>query len=210
MAGEQVWDESVVDIETFVINPDLGQYRIYIPYPQTGQILRYDPTADGGGFSGCSSPHTTDPLPDGEHTFEVRALNPAAKPDPTPAFRTFTVDTLALHLRAKKQALRKRLTFFATANVDSTMVAIGKAIKKTTTALASNQETKVQVKLKRATRERLQKKLDEKGKAKVKITATVARGIFDFLRLGVSGGRALATYGHVIATNDSQDIFVDI
>jgi hypothetical protein len=51
VAGEQVWDESVVDIETFVINPDLGLYRIYVPYPQTSQILRYDPTADGGGFS---------------------------------------------------------------------------------------------------------------------------------------------------------------
>jgi hypothetical protein len=51
VAGEQVWNESVVDIETFVINPDLGFYRIYIPYPQTGQILRYDPTADGSGFS---------------------------------------------------------------------------------------------------------------------------------------------------------------
>ena len=51
VAGEQVWNESVVDIETFVINPDLGFYRIYVPYPQTGQVLRYDPTADGSGFS---------------------------------------------------------------------------------------------------------------------------------------------------------------
>ncbi|MEP7158830.1 MAG: hypothetical protein ABI797_05345 [Chloroflexota bacterium] len=51
VAGEQVWDESVVDFETFVINSDLGFYRIYVPYPQTSQVLRYDPTADGSGFS---------------------------------------------------------------------------------------------------------------------------------------------------------------
>jgi hypothetical protein len=51
IAGEQVWDESVVDFETFVINADTGFYRIYVPYPQTSQVLRYDPTADGSGFS---------------------------------------------------------------------------------------------------------------------------------------------------------------
>ena len=28
-----------------------GLYRLYVPYPPSGQILRYDPTADGGGFS---------------------------------------------------------------------------------------------------------------------------------------------------------------
>jgi hypothetical protein len=51
VAGEQVWNDAVVDIETFVINADQGLYRIYVPYPATSQILRYDPTADGSGFS---------------------------------------------------------------------------------------------------------------------------------------------------------------
>jgi serine/threonine protein phosphatase PrpC len=51
LSGDQVWDDSVVNIECFVINPDQGLYRIYVPYPKTSQILRYDPTADGGGFS---------------------------------------------------------------------------------------------------------------------------------------------------------------
>jgi hypothetical protein len=51
LSGDQVWDDSVVDIQTFVINPDQGLYRIYVPYPASSQILRYDPTADGGGFS---------------------------------------------------------------------------------------------------------------------------------------------------------------
>ena len=34
-------------------------------------------------------------LAQGPHTFEVRALTPPAAPDPTPASRTFTVDTIA-------------------------------------------------------------------------------------------------------------------
>ena len=51
VAGDQQWGEDVVDIETFAINADQGLYRLYVPYPPSGQILRYDPTADGGGFS---------------------------------------------------------------------------------------------------------------------------------------------------------------
>ncbi len=51
VAGDQVWGADVVDIETFVINADQGLYRIYVPYPTAQQILRYEPTADGSGFS---------------------------------------------------------------------------------------------------------------------------------------------------------------
>ena len=35
---------------------------------------------DGGGYSTCSSPFATDPLPDGPHTFEVRATDEAPTP----------------------------------------------------------------------------------------------------------------------------------
>jgi hypothetical protein len=41
----------VPDIETFVIDPDQGLYRLYVPYAPQSQVLRYEPTADGGGFS---------------------------------------------------------------------------------------------------------------------------------------------------------------
>lgn len=51
VAGDQVWGPGVVDIGTFVINADQGSYRIYVPYPSAQQILRYEPTADGSGFS---------------------------------------------------------------------------------------------------------------------------------------------------------------
>ena len=50
VAGEQVWTDNVVDIETFLTNPEQSLYRLYVPFPPSDQILRYDPTADGGGF----------------------------------------------------------------------------------------------------------------------------------------------------------------
>ena len=50
---------------------------------------------DGGGWGECSAPHTAGPLADGGHSFDVRATDPAGNPDPTPASRSFTVDTTA-------------------------------------------------------------------------------------------------------------------
>ena len=48
---------------------------------------------DGGSFVSCASPHTTAPLMDGAHTFRVRAIDAAGNVDPTPATRSFTVQT---------------------------------------------------------------------------------------------------------------------
>lgn len=48
---------------------------------------------DGGSYAACSSPHITQGLADGPHTFAVRATDPAGNTDPTPASRSFTVDT---------------------------------------------------------------------------------------------------------------------
>lgn len=44
-------------------------------------------------FTECTSPHTTAALTDGPHTFEVRAIDVLVQADPTPATRSFTVDT---------------------------------------------------------------------------------------------------------------------
>lgn len=53
----------------------------------------FECSVDGGAFSSCSSPHRIGPLSDGTHTFRVRATDKAATTDPTPAKRSFTVDT---------------------------------------------------------------------------------------------------------------------
>ncbi len=46
-------------------------------------------------FQPCGSPKSYGPLPDGSHTFEVRATDSVGNTDPTPASRGFTVDTAA-------------------------------------------------------------------------------------------------------------------
>ena len=48
---------------------------------------------DGGGWSPCSSPRSYAGLAEGLHTFDVRATDVAGNTDPTPATRTWTVDT---------------------------------------------------------------------------------------------------------------------
>jgi hypothetical protein len=52
---------------------------------------------DTDAFAACSGPaaaHTTGPLTDGQHTFEVRATDALGNLDASPASRTFTVDAV--------------------------------------------------------------------------------------------------------------------
>jgi hypothetical protein len=49
---------------------------------------------DSGSYGACSSPNTITSLADGSHTFDVRAIDVYGLADPTPASRTFTVDTV--------------------------------------------------------------------------------------------------------------------
>ena len=50
---------------------------------------------DGEPFVSCGTPFVASGLADADHTFEVRATDAAGNTDPTPARRTFTVDTAA-------------------------------------------------------------------------------------------------------------------
>jgi hypothetical protein len=49
---------------------------------------------DGSAFAGCTSPKSYSSLSQGNHTFRVRAINTAGKPDPYPASRSWFVDTV--------------------------------------------------------------------------------------------------------------------
>ena len=48
-----------------------------------------------GAFEPCTSPRTVGPLTDGDYTFAVRARDAAGNIDPTPATRSFAVNTVA-------------------------------------------------------------------------------------------------------------------
>ncbi len=48
---------------------------------------------DAGAFEACTSPRTYGGLPDGAHTFSVRAKDAAGNVDPSEATRGFTIDT---------------------------------------------------------------------------------------------------------------------
>jgi hypothetical protein len=105
--------------------------------------------------------------------FRVVTTTPSVPPpNPLPPPGGGAPEPLTLDLKAKKQELRKKIKFSATASAASSLVATGKAIKETTKQLAANEKTKVKAKLKRKARNRLEEKLEESGKAKVKVKGT--------------------------------------
>ncbi|MGH3088823.1 MAG: calcium-binding protein, partial [Rubrobacteraceae bacterium] len=61
--------------------------------PDSTFECRLDST-DEAHFDPCRSPLKTGRLAEGEHTFEVRAIDPSGNADQSPASRAFTVDTV--------------------------------------------------------------------------------------------------------------------
>ena len=87
--------------------------------------VAYECRVDDKPFAACESPETTAPLSDGQHAFELRAIDGGGNVDPTPASRTFTVDTEALvtGITAGPSGLTNDATptfSFATSDPDST------------------------------------------------------------------------------------------
>ncbi len=55
-------------------------------------VARFECRVDGGEFATCESPAAVGALPEGEHTFEARAVDGVGLTDATPAKVTFMVD----------------------------------------------------------------------------------------------------------------------
>ena len=53
----------------------------------------FECSLDGAAFAACDSPLTYAAVADASHTFEVRATDSLGNTDPTPASRTWTIDT---------------------------------------------------------------------------------------------------------------------
>jgi hypothetical protein len=64
-------------------------------FSSNGAATGFECTLDSAPFEACLSPTAYAGLADGPHTFEVRAMDGSGAPDPTPASRSWTVDTLA-------------------------------------------------------------------------------------------------------------------
>src|SRR3954447_1338588 len=67
-------------------SPDLG-------FVASQPDATFECQLDGGGRGLCTSPKHYTGLAESSHTFQVRAIDPAANVDPTPASATWTVDT---------------------------------------------------------------------------------------------------------------------
>ena len=101
-------DASPAHYEWSVIAPPAPETRIdagpsgTVSEDRVGFLFSGEGTVDGfecrldsdspEDWASCASPRSLSGLADGEHAFEVRAVN-AGGPDPTPASRTWTVDT---------------------------------------------------------------------------------------------------------------------
>jgi hypothetical protein len=84
-------DTSITSGPTGLINDNTPEFG----WDSTSDAAKYECRVDNAPFVECESPKTTAALSDSEHTFELRAIDDAGNVDPTPAKRTFTVDTTA-------------------------------------------------------------------------------------------------------------------
>ncbi len=90
------WTIDLTAPDTFIdsnpANPaDSGSASFSFFGDEPGCVLQCQ--LDGSGWAACSSPKDYAGLADGYHTFQVRAIDPAGNPDPSPANYSWKIDT---------------------------------------------------------------------------------------------------------------------
>jgi hypothetical protein len=80
--------------------------------PAPGTEVTLECRLDGGAWftAGCDGDYTTANLPEGNHTFDVRAIDAAGNVDPTPATSTWMIDQTKPDISLTKPAMRERFT----------------------------------------------------------------------------------------------------
>ncbi len=79
------------------------------PEPSEG-LKEFECQTDGGGWGTCSSPFETPTLGEGNHTFEVRAVDNAGNTDPTPASSSWMIDTTSPAIAISFPSNKEHLT----------------------------------------------------------------------------------------------------
>ena len=144
----------------------------------------YECSLDSGGWSACVSPRSYPNLADGPHGFAVRSVDLEGDTDPTPAERSFTVDTkLNGSASAKKKQRQKGSKIVIKAEVTAGegldasatgKVKVGKKsykLKSASKSVASGEKKTLKLKPKKSKdAKKIAKALKQGEKAKAKLT----------------------------------------
>ena len=94
----RMWTVDLDAPETMIDSGPEGMERVAsatFTFSSTEPGVTFACSLDGGAYQPCTSPHNLPALAQGAHTFAVRATDAANHTDPTPATRSWIVDTIA-------------------------------------------------------------------------------------------------------------------
>jgi hypothetical protein len=94
--ARHIWQVDTIPPETTIESGPSGPTNDSSPsfsFSANEPGVTFECRLDQGAWASCSSPKAYSNLSEGAHTFDVRATDPAGNIEPTPASRSFTVDT---------------------------------------------------------------------------------------------------------------------
>jgi hypothetical protein len=94
----RTWTVDLTPPNTTIVSGPTGTVDMasaIFTFSATEADVGFECSLDGGAFAACTSPVSLTALAQGDHTFAVRATDPAGHVDATPATRGWTVDTIA-------------------------------------------------------------------------------------------------------------------